>query len=66
MSASFTAGGNAAGEFSLFKVNAAGDAYMLISDGVAGIGANDVLIRLSGITSVGAISLSDGDLAILI
>jgi hypothetical protein len=62
---SFGTGGEVAGEFALFRVNKAGNYYMLVSDGVAGLSANDVLIELRGVTSIGSIQLTDGDLMIL-
>jgi Ca2+-binding RTX toxin-like protein/endo-alpha-1,4-polygalactosaminidase (GH114 family) len=62
---SFTAASDAAGEFALFRVNNRGDHYMLVSDGVAGLGANDVLIRLGTVANIGTIDLSGGDLTIL-
>jgi hypothetical protein len=62
---SMTTGGNAAGEFALFRVNNAGDHYLFISDGAAGVTANDVLIFLSGVSTVNSIALDAGDLNIL-
>jgi Ca2+-binding RTX toxin-like protein len=62
---SMTTGGNAVGEFALFRVNNAGNFYQFISDGVAGVGVNDVLVQLSGVTTVATIDLAGGDLTIL-
>jgi Ca2+-binding RTX toxin-like protein len=62
---SMTAGGDTVGEFALFRVNGTGNFYQFISDGVAGVGANDVLVQLTGVTSVGSIDLTGGDLTIL-
>jgi Ca2+-binding RTX toxin-like protein len=62
---SMTTGGNAVGEFAFFRVNGAGNFYQFISDGVAGVGANDVLVQLSNITTINSINLTAGDLTIL-
>jgi Ca2+-binding RTX toxin-like protein len=64
IAASFTSGGNAAGEFAFFRVNNAGNNYMFISDGVAGLGANDVIAQMTGVTSIASINLTGGDLTI--
>ena len=58
-------GGDNAGDCALFRVNNAGAFHVFVSDGVAGVTANDVLVQLSNITSIGSISLSGGDLTIL-
>lgn len=64
--ASFTAGGDAAGEFAFFRVNNAGPVWMVISDGVAGTtGGNDVFLQLTGVTSVNSINITAGDVTIL-
>ena len=60
-----TTAGNAAGEFAFFKVNNTGNFHLFISDGVAGVGANDVLVQLTGVTTIGSINLTAGDLTIL-
>ncbi len=60
-----TTAGNAAGEFAFFKVNNTGNFHLFISDGVAGVGANDVLVQLTGVTIINTINLTDGDLTIL-
>jgi hypothetical protein len=65
IAAAFSADGNKAGEFALFKVNNTGSYYMLVSDGVAGTGPNDVLIALNGITSIGSVDLTTGDLFLI-
>jgi serralysin len=62
---SMTTGVNAVGEFALFRINNAGTFYQFISDGVAGVGVNDVLVQLSGVTTVATIDLAGGDLTIL-
>jgi hypothetical protein len=62
---SMTTGVNAVGEFALFRINNTGNFYQFISDGVAGVGANDVVVQLTGVTSVGTIDLTGGDLTIL-
>jgi Ca2+-binding RTX toxin-like protein len=61
---SFTTGGNAAGELAFFRVNNAGNYYMFISDGVAGLGANDVVAQMTGVTSIASIDLTGGNLTI--
>ena len=61
----FTASTDSAGELAFFKVNNAGNYYAFISDGTAGVTANDILIQLSGITSIKNIDLTDGNLTIL-
>ena len=60
-----TAATNTRGEFALFKVNNTGDYYAFISDGTAGVGANDVLIQLIGMNSYMSIDLTDGNLTII-
>jgi Ca2+-binding RTX toxin-like protein len=62
----FTAANNASGEFALFQIVGAFDRsfYMFISDGVAGVGPNDVVAQLSGVTSVAGINLASGNLTI--
>jgi Ca2+-binding RTX toxin-like protein len=62
---SMTTGTNAAGEFALFRVNNTGNFFQFISDGVAGVGVNDVVVQLTAITTVNSISLAAGDLNIL-
>jgi Ca2+-binding RTX toxin-like protein len=62
---SMTTAGDAMGELALFEVAGKGDTYLFISDGVAGVTVDDVVVRLSGITTVGAIDLTGGDLTIL-
>jgi len=64
VTARMTAATNTKGEFVLFKVNGTGDYYAFISDGTAGVGANDVLIQLVGITSISGIDLTGGNLTI--
>ncbi len=65
ITARMTAATNTAGEFAFFQVNNAGRMHLFISDGVAGVTANDTLIQLTGITTVGSINLTSGDLTIL-
>ena len=62
---SFTTATNAAGEFAFFKVNNAGDYYMVISDGTAGVGVNDTVVQLTGVTTIGQIDLTGGNLTIV-
>ncbi|WP_162560038.1 peroxidase family protein [Methylotetracoccus oryzae] len=64
IAARFTAATDAAGEFALFRVGGAGNYHLFISDGVAGVGANDVHVELVGVTTVASINLAGGDLTI--
>jgi Ca2+-binding RTX toxin-like protein len=65
IAARFTASTDAAGEFALFRVNNTGNFYVFISDGNKGVAANDVVIQLTGITSVAAIDLTGGNLTLI-
>jgi hypothetical protein len=65
ITARFTAATNTAGEFAFFKVNNTGDYYQFISDGAAGAGVNDDVIQLVGVTSIGTIDLTGGNLMII-
>lgn len=60
----FTAAGDAAGEFALFRVGGKGNHYLFISDGTAGVGINDVVVQLVGVTSISGIALDGGNLTI--
>ncbi len=60
-----TTAGNALGEFAFFKVNNTGNFHMFISDGVAGVTANDTLIQLTNQTAINTINLTAGDITIL-
>ena len=60
----FTAATDTAGEFALFQVNKTGNFYLFISDGVAGVGTNDVVVQLVGVTSIAGINLTSGNLTI--
>ncbi len=60
----FTAATNSAGEFALFQVGGAGSYYMFMSDGVAGVGPNDVVVQMANVTSVAGINLTGGNLTI--
>jgi Ca2+-binding RTX toxin-like protein len=62
--ARFTASTDAAGEFAFFKVNNKGNYLMFISDGVSGVGANDVVVELVGVTTIKGLNLTGGDLTI--
>ena len=61
----FTLSGDAVGEFALFQVGGTGAFHVFVSDGVAGVGRNDVVVQLTNIDSIGAIALTGGDLTIL-
>jgi len=60
----FTAAGNAAGEFALFKTPTFTGTYLFISDGQAGVTAGDVVVGLCGVSQVKSIDLTNGDLTI--
>ena len=62
---SFTAAGDAAGDFALFQLGGTGAYHLLISDGIAGVTADDVLVQLTNVTSISSIDLTAGDLTIL-
>ncbi|MBK8176445.1 MAG: calcium-binding protein [Rhodospirillales bacterium] len=55
-------GGDTAGEYAFWEFN--GSTYMFISDAVAGVGVDDVLIKLSGVTGLTTANLAGGDLVI--
>lgn len=61
----FTAASNASGEFALFQTNNTGDYYMFISDGSAGVTANDEVIQFTDVTIIGSIDLTGGNLTIV-
>jgi Ca2+-binding RTX toxin-like protein len=63
IAARFTASTDAAGEFALFQFG--GNFHLFISDGTAGVGANDVVVELVGVTTIGSIDVGLGDLTIL-
>jgi hypothetical protein len=65
IAARFTKAKDAAGEFAFFQVDNASDYYMFISDGKAGVAANDVVIKLAGVLSIGGIDLTGGNLTIV-
>ncbi len=61
----FTTYTDLAGELTFFKVNNAGNYYAFISDGTARVTAYDVVIQLTGLTSIKTIDLTGGNLTIL-
>jgi VCBS repeat-containing protein len=61
----FTTAGDTVGEFAFFKVNNAGNYNVFISDGVAGLTANDVVVQLTGVTTINTLDLSSGNLTLL-
>ena len=65
ITARFTAATTSAGEFAFFKVAGTGNEYLFISDGTAGVTANDDLIQLTGVTTIGSINLTGGNLTVL-
>ena len=64
LAARFKVATDAAGEFALFKVNKTGNFHLFVSDGVAGVTANDVVVQLVGVTSISGINLASGNLTI--
>jgi S-layer protein len=58
--AAMTAATAVARETAVFAFGA--DSYVFVSDGVAGVGANDVLIKLTGIVAATGITLTLGDI----
>ena len=60
----FTASTDSVGEFAFFKIAGSGDYNLFISDGVKGVGANDVVIQLVGVSSISGIDLTGGNLTI--
>ena len=55
---------DSAGKFALFQLAGTGNYYVFISDGVAGVTANDVVINLNGVTSITSVSLTGSTLKI--
>ena len=49
-----------AGEAAIFEFG--GDSYVFVSDNAAGVGANDVLVRLTGVTGLTTSTLDGGNL----
>ncbi len=66
ITAIFTTAINAVGEFALFRIKNTGNFYLFISDGQAGLGPNDVVVQLAGVTSITGINQNGGDLTITI
>jgi len=62
--AAMTAATTNAGETALFT--AAGSTYLFVSDGVAGLGANDQLILLTGVTATTGITLTAGNITAIV
>ncbi len=52
----------AARQFAIFEHST--NSYLFVSDGVDGIGANDVMFQLSGVTGLGDSTLTAGNLTI--
>ncbi|WP_062120779.1 beta strand repeat-containing protein [Aureimonas sp. AU40] len=55
-------GAAAAGQTAIFQNGS--DSYVFISDGTDGVGANDVLIKLTGVTGLTTSTLTSGDLTL--
>lgn len=60
--AGITAGTESAGDFAIFELD--GNSYVFIHDGTAGLAATDVLIKLTGVTSLSDSTISTTDLTI--
>lgn len=65
LATSFKENGDSAGELALFKVNNSGNYYLFVSDGEAGLTANDVVVQLAGITKINGIDLTNGALHVM-
>ena len=65
IAASFTSSTDTAGEFAFFKVGGSGSYYLFVSDGLAGVGANDLVVQFQNIATISSISLTNGDIQIL-
>ena len=65
LTASFSTAEDKAGEMALFRVKNAGAYYAFISDGEAGVTGGDLVIQLTGVSSLKAIDISDGNFHIL-
>lgn len=61
----FTKAVDNAGECAFFKVNNTGDYFLFISDGVKGLGANDLVVQLTGISDISSIDLTGGNLTLI-
>jgi Ca2+-binding RTX toxin-like protein len=59
-----TTAGDAVGEFAFFQLGLTTQ-YMFISDGVEGVGANDVVVQFNNQFAISSINLDNGDLTIL-
>jgi hypothetical protein len=65
VAARMTAASDAAGEMAFFQVSKKGHMMLFISDGVAGVTPNDVVVQLMGISAINQIDLTGGNLTIL-
>jgi Ca2+-binding RTX toxin-like protein len=65
ITARMTAATTTAGEFAFFQINNTGTEYLFISDSLAGLGTGDIVVSLTGVTSVNSIDLAGGDITIL-
>jgi myo-inositol-hexaphosphate 3-phosphohydrolase len=65
ITASFTAATDSEGDIALFRVKNTGNFYLLVSDGVAGVTSDDVVIQLAGVSSFKTIDLTGGDFRII-
>lgn len=65
IAARFSAAGDDMGDFALFQLNGKGDYYLFVSDGVKGVGANDVVVQLVGVTGYSDVVLNVNDLRLI-
>ena len=65
IASNFTKATDTAGEFAFFKINNSGNYFLFISDGVKGVGANDIVVQLTGISDISSIDLAGGNLTLL-
>lgn len=57
-------GGAAAGQLALFTHGTTTQTYLFVSDGTDGLGANDVLFKLDGISGWSDTTITGGDMTI--
>ena len=65
IASNFTKATDTAGEFAFFKINNSGNYFLFISDGVKGVGTNDVVVQLTGISDISSIDLTSGNLSLV-
>jgi Ca2+-binding RTX toxin-like protein len=65
IASNFTRATDTVGEFAFFKINNSGNYHLFISDGVKGVGANDIVVQLTGISDISSIDVAGGNLTLL-